>query len=181
MDLDSLTPAERREALQAYLDGELSADDARRVASWLAVRPEARVGVEALRRLNDLLGAYEDEPVPEGFAERVMAAVGAGRGVVPTSTIPGTIPSHAGRLLHLPRWVAAAAAAVLVVALGLGVFLATRPTPSVVPAQESALVLESVPPDLLEHADVLLSLSDSEFDAVLAIDPADVAEGSSGG
>ena len=141
MDVDRLTPAERREALQAYLDGELAPDDARRVAAWLAVHTEARSGVEGLRRLNDLLGAYEDEPVPEGFAARVTAAVlgahaGEGR---------GGSPAHAS-WLRVPRWVPLAAAAVLLVALGLGVLLGSRrSSPTAPPAQETALALEACP------------------------------------
>jgi anti-sigma factor RsiW len=180
MDLDRLTPSERRETLQAYLDGELPDDDARRVAAWLAVHPEARAQLEPLRRLHDLLGAYGDEPVPEGFSERVLASTGTGEA-------RETVPALAGRLLRLPRWLPVAAAALLLVGLGLAAHVLSGRMPqkegmSPQAPSETAVALDSVPPDLLEHADVLLSLSDAEFDAVLALDPADVADaGPNGG
>jgi anti-sigma factor RsiW len=177
MDLDRLTPSERREALQAYMDGELPDADSHRVAAWLAVHPEARSWLDAHRSLHDLLGAYEDEPVPEGFSGRVLDAAG----VTAAGLRAAAGPAPEVRALRLPRWLPVAAAALLLVGLALAAHVASRGIAGRPPAENATVALESVPADLLEHADLLLSLDDAEFDAVLALDPAEVADGSNGG
>jgi anti-sigma factor RsiW len=168
MDVDRLPPEERRQALIAYADGTLSPEEARRVAAWLATHPEAAAEVEAHRRVADLLPAYGDEPVPPGFAERVIARAKA------------EAREAVGRLVRLPRWVPLAAAAVLLLALGgAGLLLARRERSD--PVREGAFALDAVPADLLEHADVLLGLSEEEFDAVLTVDPDELAAPVQGG
>jgi anti-sigma factor RsiW len=188
MHLDTLTPDERRAVWTAYLDGELSDAEARVVAAWLAVHPEARAEVDALRRVWDLLGAYGDEPVPEGFTRRVLSAT-AGEGLAPLRVVK---PDAAGapRWARLPVARPLAAAAALLLALGAGAYLLSRLLPGGLAPnglssdgqepRESALAIESVPGDLLEHADVLLSLSEEELDAVLEVDPDDLADPVSG-
>ena len=78
-DLESLDVKQRRELISAYLDGELSADESRHVTEWLDTNPGALREVEHIRRTWDLLEAYEDEPVPEGFAARVFETAGVQR------------------------------------------------------------------------------------------------------
>jgi len=72
------------EALVAYLDGELDADERRRVEAWLEADPLVRERLTALAQTGDLVrGAYADivnEPVPA----RLIAAA---RGV--SGTAPG--------------------------------------------------------------------------------------------
>ncbi|MDA1194440.1 MAG: hypothetical protein O2894_04585 [Planctomycetota bacterium] len=154
-DLDLLAAAARRELLVAYLDGELSAEDAVRVAAWLDDHPAALREVEHLRLSWELLGHYEDEPVPADFAQRVFDAVG----LAPAA--------REGRVLRLAwyRRPLATAAAVLV-AIGATVFVMSRgadvPPSEPLRTTDVVAVLRDVPPDqlgeLLLQADALLSL-----------------------
>ena len=165
-DLALLDTEARRELLIAYLDGELAAEDALRVSTWLDDNPGALREVEHLRHTWDLLELYEDEPVPADFAQRVFAAVGIER------------EARAGRVVRMAwyRRPIATAAAVLV-AVGATVFVMKHaPTGDTVvptPTVDVVSVLEDVPADqldeLLLNADVLLSVDaealDEDFDA----------------
>ncbi|MFV1958514.1 MAG: anti-sigma factor [Planctomycetota bacterium] len=154
--IEGLEPSRREELLVAYLDDELSPDAARRVTAWLDRHPEALRHLEHRRRVWDLLELYGDAPVPEGFAARVLAGAGVRLGRRPRA------PWLLGGLV--------AAAAVAVLSLGLALRRSPTPTPVPAPEQEVARVLDSVPPDLLEDVDVLISLSDEEFQGVLLDD-----------
>jgi anti-sigma factor RsiW len=159
---DLLEVQERRELLNAYLDGELSAEEALPVSAWLDANPGALREVEHLRHLWDLLEHYEDEPVPADFAPGVLEAVGierpaAGRGrVVPMAWY---------------RRPLATAAAVLV-AVGATVFVMSREpdgTPRApAPSADVVAVLRGVPEEqlgeLLLNADALLSLDADVLD-----------------
>ncbi len=65
------------DALVAYLDGELDADERRHVEAWLEADPAVRERLTALAQTGELLrGAYADivdEPVPP----RLIAAAAA--------------------------------------------------------------------------------------------------------
>jgi anti-sigma factor RsiW len=163
---DALELGQRLELLTAYLDGELSADQAREVTAWLERHPEALREVEHQRRLWDLLGRYGEEPVPAGFAERAVAASGAHRAVPVTPASPR---------LARRRWALAAAAAVL---LALGAFALGRRGADVPPGTTEVAALESVDLDFIQHANVdeLLALSDEQFAALLAGDPDALAD-----
>jgi anti-sigma factor RsiW len=170
MDMDRLDAEARREALVAYLDGELSPADARAVTAWLTEHPDVLADVERDRRIWELLDAYRDEPVPAGFAERVLGATAG--------------PGHAAEAraaVGRPRaWrVPLAAAAAVLVGLGAGFLLrGADDEPTVAPPTETALA--AVPPEMLEHADVLLALSEDEFDMLVlgeGDDPADPLAG----
>jgi anti-sigma factor RsiW len=179
LDPDALGVEQRLELLTAYLDGELTADEAREVTAWLERHPEVLREVEHQRRLWDLLGRYGEEPVPAGFAERAVATSGAHRAVPVTATAPR---------LARRRWALAAAAAVL---LALGAFALGRRGADVPPKTTEVAALESVDLDFIQHASVddLLSLSDEQFAALLAGDPdvladealGEAADGSRGG
>jgi len=154
--IEGLEPSRREELLTAYQDDELSPDAARRVTAWLDGHPDALRNLEHRRRVWDMLELYEDVPVPEGFAARVFARVGV----------------HLGRRPRAP-WLLGglvAAAAVAVLALGLALRRSPPSAPPPAPEQEVARVLDAVPPDLLENVDVVLSLSDEEFQGVLLDD-----------
>lgn len=161
-----------REHLTAYLDGEMSSADARRFLGWLEAHPAALKDAEESRRVWALLSSYADEPVPEGFAEGVMrTATGidsVGEGSPALRVLAG------GRRRSI-----AAAAAVLVVA-GAGVLVLRRTGP--LPSDTSASVaLEAVPAELLDSENLasLASLSDEEFEALLAVDPETISAESS--
>jgi len=175
-DPDALDPAFSAR-LTAYLDGELSPVEARAFLDWLEVHPEALKCAEESRRVWALLSAYADEPVPEGFAERVLAkTTGVARAASGAS--PDAVAERAPtwRVLSSPaRWGgrsrAFAAAAAVLVAVGAGVLaLRSRTGPASDPAASAAL--EAVPADLLEGDAIasLASLSDEEFEAMLAAD-----------
>jgi anti-sigma factor RsiW len=101
---------EEREELVAFLDGELSDDDAHKVEAKLNVDPKARAEADALRRTWDLLEFLpRPEPSPS-FTHRTLERVGP---------IRTTQPMPRRR-----RWVAAAVglgwAASLVAAVAAG-------------------------------------------------------------
>ena len=162
-----------RERLTAYLDGELSPAEASEVLAWLETHPAALRGLEEDRRVWACLSAYRDEPVPAGFADRVLrTTVASGAETAPDA--------RGWRVLQ--RWEGgrggrvAAMAATVVLAVGVGALAAGRlfhPSEPA-PASSSAAVLEAVPAALLESDDAvknLASLSDDEFDAILHNDP----------
>jgi anti-sigma factor RsiW len=180
-------PPELRERLTAYLDGELDAASARRFLAELEAHPAAWKAAEEYRRVWALLSAYADEEVPEGFAERVLAAArgdasalplprtGAPLRVVgsrPEGSLPeGSRPEGSLRLLASRRIVPIAAAAAVLVAAGALAW--TRFGPSSPTPPPSLAVLEAIPDALLVSDDLasFASLSDEEFEAVLSADP----------
>ncbi len=167
MNLDLMSTEERRELLNAYLDGELSAEEALEVSTWLDGNPGALREVEHLRHLWDLLEHYEDEPVSEDFAPGVMRAVGIER------------TERGGRRVVQMAWYRRpiATAAAVLVAVGATVFVMNhQKDETVVPTTEVArqetdvvALLESIPADQLEdvllNGDVLLSIDDAALDA----------------
>lgn len=165
---DDLDRIERRELISAYLDDELPAHEARQITLWLDENPGALKEVEHIRRTWDLLDHYEDEPVPEGFAQRVLAAVGLRRSAV----------EPAGRMIQMAwyrkpqTW--AAAAAVLLVAIGLIFTMkddaATTPATPLPAAQASvATVIDDVPDDVLVYLDDIANLDDERLDTLIAL------------
>lgn len=162
-----------KERLSAYLDDELSPEEAREVLAWLEGDPAALKDAEELRRVWDLLAHYRDEDVPEGFADRVLARVGSS-GRLPAANSEERRSLWAVLRGGTPRLRFAAAAAVLVAA-GLGAVVATRVVPRAAPAS-SSVALESLPAEAIESLSSLSSLSDEEFEAVLAGDPEDLAQ-----
>jgi anti-sigma factor RsiW len=89
------------EALVAYLDGELEADERRHVEAWLEADPAVGERLTALARADDLVrGAYADildEPVP---ARLIAAASGM------SETPPGATPEAEILVLKRPGWAA---------------------------------------------------------------------------
>lgn len=159
LDLDVLDEAARQECLTAYLDGELSAEDARVVTAWLDEHPDVLRDIEHQRRVFDLLESYVDEPVADHFADGVFEAVGIRRGAVV-------------QMAWYRRPLVAAAAGMLIALGGATAFwnLTERgrvPEPAeTTPA--SLVALESVPAELLLDDDALTlvsSLSDDHFNA----------------
>jgi len=159
-----------RERLSAYLDGEMAPEEARLFLALLEANPAALKDAEEARRVWALLSTYADEPVPEGFAERVFAKAGieptvglrASSGAAPTLRL---VTRTGGRMRAL-----AAAAAVLVAVGGVALWQRST-TPE--PASASSAALEAIPVELLESENLasLASLSDEEFEALLSADP----------
>ena len=153
----------------------MSSRRGRPVPRWLEAHPDALRDAEESRRVWALLSAYADEPVPEGFAERVIArASGAtSQAEARGGAVPASVASPL-RLLSGGRRRALAAAAAVLVAVGAGALLLRDGGPRV---SDVSLALEAVPAELLESDNLasLASLSDEEFEALLAADPETLA------
>lgn len=160
---DDLVRSERHELISAYLDGELPAAEARQVTHWLDENPGALQEVEHIRRTWDLLEHYEDEAVPEGFAQRIFAAVGIERSA-----------NKAGRVVQMawyrrPQGLMAAAAVLVVCVGALFSFSNDSSLTSSISERSAVAVLDGVPEDLLLHLDQLADLDDDGIDSVIAL------------
>lgn len=140
-----------QDMLNAYLDRELFADEARGVEAHLSACPSCAQELAALRETVRLCRFLGDSPLPADFhaslMQRVTALAAAGQG-------PAAIPSAADRarpgaglpwsLAWLRRTWAAAAAAVVAVAIGLGTWSVGR-VPSPVATSDAPLTIASQP------------------------------------
>ncbi len=75
---ESMTKTDAREALSAYIDGELPADQAASLEALLARDEELAGELQDLRDVVAELGSLPEIPAPEGFLGAVMARVEAG-------------------------------------------------------------------------------------------------------
>src|SRR5262245_14348461 len=171
-----------KEELAAYLDDRMSADEAREFIAWLEAHPAAWKEAEEARRVWAILAAYRDEPVPEGFAERVLARVTENRaGREPIAAAAPSDDKPVLSLLASRRARIVAIAAGLVAAVGVGVVggrLTERRTTE--GSDDTVAAINAVPAgvlDRLEEKDLvqIASLSDEEFEILLAADPQDFA------
>ncbi|MFP3938521.1 MAG: anti-sigma factor family protein [Phycisphaerae bacterium] len=105
-----------REQLSAYLDGELSDEEARRVEAALKSDSELQAELDELRRVREMVGSLPSSQAPEGFVERVMARAERERLMSGDDS-----QSHRGGPLRWARLLATAA--VLLVAAGAGLVL----------------------------------------------------------
>ena len=107
---------EIREQLSAYLDGELSESEARRITAALAEDPGLTAELEGLRATRDVLRNLPRLRAGADFAAKVMQEADL-RGLAGRSAAPGSRKTP-------PRWLRyCAAAAVVVVALGAGLVM----------------------------------------------------------
>ena len=109
--------------LNAYLDGELSGRDRERVEQHLGECGRCREALARLRAVAHALARLPEPPVPQGFAERVVARARLRARLQP-------VVVELWRSFPLARRIAAAAA--LVLGIGLGALMArdvTRASP----------------------------------------------------
>ena len=99
------------ELLAAYVDGELTPAECRRVETWLADHPEARADVEAQRRLARLF--EEAAPPPPGPVQWADALARVERGLA----VPQALPAGRRRAVVTAAALVAAAAVLLALAL----------------------------------------------------------------
>ena len=99
--------------LDAYADGELSCREMERVRAHLEVCPDCRAYMDDLSAMRAAFPEAEDTPVPEGFADGVMARVA----VTPQTRAAGT----GGRRRMRRLWGGAAAAACVALVLHFAV------------------------------------------------------------
>lgn len=105
-----------REQLSAYLDGELSDAEMRRVEAAIESNEQVQAELAQLRRVRELVGSLPSAGAPDGFVERVMARAERNR------LMSADVPRQSGAgALHWARL--AATAAVLVIAAGTGIVL----------------------------------------------------------
>ena len=63
----------RQEQMSQALDSPLTGEEQGELEAHLACCPACRADWAALRELHQAMGELEETPVPEGFADRVMA------------------------------------------------------------------------------------------------------------
>jgi anti-sigma factor RsiW len=162
------------ERLAAFLAGDLPASEAREVALRVAADPALAREVAEHRAVWEALGAYADEPVPPGFAERAVAAALG-------HDAEDAAPRASFALLRGGRARAAAVAAAVLLALGVGMAVGRVTAPE--PASPPAVAIETIPEDVLAAADVelLARLSDEDFEVLLSGNPEDLADAAQGG
>jgi len=129
-----------QEELMAYLDGELPADSAARVAAHLEQCAECRVYAAESRALTQRLLEWQVEPAPAGLTDRVTAALHEATLKPGIREIPLISPPHAKKL-SMPRWAWAMAGATCVLVLMAAVtipnlFRTTAPTAQYQMAEE---------------------------------------------
>jgi anti-sigma factor RsiW len=168
------------EALVAYLDGELEADERRHVEAWLEADPAVRERLTALARADDLVrGAYADildEPVP---ARLIAAASGM------SETPPGATPEAEILVLKRPGWaaiplrqrrwqigLAAAAGLFGVIFGGAGTYLGTGLLNPADPAAEHRLAAVAANASWLDNAAGYYKLTVNAGDNMLIDVPA---------
>ncbi|MHC4982303.1 MAG: anti-sigma factor family protein [Planctomycetota bacterium] len=101
------------EQLSAYLDGELSDDEAKRVEQAIRADEALAGELEKLRAMRELLRGLPKAKAPDDLADRVMAQA-------ERLTLVGAAPQRQARRQF--RWVRyAAAAAIILLAVGIGV------------------------------------------------------------
>ncbi len=106
------------EELSAYLDGELSEAEARRIEQALRDDPALARELEALRAARELVRSLPTAKAPEGFAATVMDKAERLQLVAP---IP---PARRWRF----HWASLATAAVILIAVGIGVVVTAKLT-----------------------------------------------------
>jgi anti-sigma factor RsiW len=155
-----------REQLVAYLDGELDAENSRRIEDLLANDPQVRAALQGLDRTWELLDELDTPPVREGFTQTTLEMV-----AVAAAKDAQQIRSDAPRRRRQRR--------LLVVAgllwTGLAGFLIAR---TVLPDPNREL-LQDLP--LLENLDQYRELDSLDFLRLLIRNKLFVEEGDAGG
>jgi len=108
--------------LNAYVDGAVPPALQAAMQTHTASCPACRRKIEALTQIGDVLrAAVPLPPVPEGFANRVMARAAAEKPPVPLRLVPWLPSFEWWQEMTSPT--RAAAAALLVTGIGLGAFM----------------------------------------------------------
>jgi anti-sigma factor RsiW len=111
--------------LDSYASGELQPTLAAKVAAHLDSCESCRQSLGRLKQLAAVLGQTSAPPVPDGFAARLMAKARSRRVAV---TSAGWNPLRWWRLVPAPMH--AAAAAVLVIGLAVGLLMGWKTSPA---------------------------------------------------
>ena len=151
---ETMTKTAARDALSAYLDGELPPEEVARIEALLAEDEELASELEALRGIVSDLGSLPEIQAPEGFVAAVMARVDEGATVVDyeaerrrlaavrEAADPDDVPVPLAASAS-PRWwlkgpLIVAAAALLVIGVGRLMVAPTEGPPSMMAAAPRA-------------------------------------------
>ncbi len=128
-----------RDDLSAYLDGELSADEAERVRSTVEADPAWADALRELGELDALLDAWAPPEAPADLGERIIAAA-----------------DHRprGRVLSWPKVFAGAMAAAAAILLAIGVGLRVSETTPETEREEIARPEPERPSEPIDPADM---------------------------
>jgi anti-sigma factor RsiW len=168
------------EALVAYLDGELDADERRHVEAWLEADPAVRERLTALAQSGDLVrGAYADivnEPVPARLIAAARGASGMASGAAQEAEILVLKrPSWAAIPLPARRWqigLATAAGLFGVIFGGVGTYLGMGMLNPANPAAERRLAAVAANASWLDNAAGYYKLTVNAGDNMLIDVPA---------
>jgi anti-sigma factor RsiW len=148
-----LTDADR-DALVAYLDGELDATEQQRVEILLGRNPSARAEADALQHAWDLLDYLPQSDLSPDFTHRTLDRVSALR----PSTSPATA-AYRRTALGYAAWAAA-----VLLALAVGYRLGPSPRPAGPPAADlDADPVLAREPRLIENLPLYLSVENLDY------------------
>ena len=139
--------------ISGFLDGELSAEDRAKAAEHLASCPACQQYFDDLVAMHDAFDQIEDVPVPEGFAEQIMARVRE------------TPRAEAKKIIPIPRWRRWAALAACCAVAALGLWSAQHWT--ALPQEASQTVLAGSAPSMAR--DAILEEAITAEDAPMAL------------
>jgi len=145
------------EQLSAYLDGELTAEQALDLKHALADDAEMVAELESLRKTRQLLRDLPAEPAPHDFAHRVMAR---------SRLLHPVAQAGIGGAMRASRWISFAAAAVVLIAAGVGMYIVVNSAPPAGPGAESTelsaadIGVADLPVERIFTADLLMAQQD---------------------
>ena len=128
--------------LNAFLDGLLQPSERAAMEVHLQGCPECQAALARLRRLSSLLEGIPSPPVPDGFSERLMARAYQRQAERRRSRILSWRPVLFWR--GMPATMRVAAAATLVLAIGLGALMARDLSSGPKPAGITAVEMNDV-------------------------------------
>jgi hypothetical protein len=118
-----LLPHEK-ELLTAFVDGELSKSDLRRVARLLRQKPAARILLDRLQNDSSILRSAPQLKAPSELATSVLEQIAA---IKPRPALAPRRPAIAPLPARFSLWRGFAAAAAILLIIGLGSFFLNRP------------------------------------------------------
>jgi len=145
------------EQLSAYLDGELTAEQALDLERALADDAEMAAELESLRKTRQLLRDLPAEPAPHDFAHRVMAR---------SRLLHPVARAGIGGAMRASRWISFAAAAVVLIAAGAGMYIVVSSAPPAAPEDRLAAGPEAGPMET--RADI--TVADLPVERIFAAD-----------
>ena len=157
------------EWISAFLDGELGREQKTELQAHMAVCPECQRFFDDLVAIHEALmdADGEETPVPEGFADQVMARVRETR-----QDAAEAVPEKVIRFPHWRRWAAMAACCAVVL---LGVWSFQQKSGQDLVAESQAWVTADDAPRMARSVDMPAAMADGGSDVALMMNE-DLAE-----